>query len=109
MEELQPALGSPCVMKTKHLSLDKWTFSDLSPSKLAFGPQCQGAESVAAELRLLTKSPLRTEKTIVARAAQLAVSVTNPNARLRSAENEEMVCVRVLGLNKTTKTDQKNI
>uniref|UniRef100_A0A2K6FF32 60S ribosomal protein L32 n=1 Tax=Propithecus coquereli TaxID=379532 RepID=A0A2K6FF32_PROCO len=49
----------------------------------------------------------KNHKAIVERATQLAIRVTNPNARLHSEENEQTAYVYILCLNKTIKTAKK--
>ena len=50
----------------------------------------------------------KNRKTMVERAAELAVRVTNPNVRLCSEENVLMACVCVLCLNKNHQTAKQN-
>ncbi|ELW70012.1 60S ribosomal protein L32 [Tupaia chinensis] len=79
-----PNIGYRSNKKTKHmLPSGFWKFLVRNVKELEVLLMC--SKSYCAEI---TQVSSKNHKAIVKRAAQLAIRVTNPNARLRSKENE---------------------
>ncbi|XP_037852771.2 large ribosomal subunit protein eL32-like [Chlorocebus sabaeus] len=82
---LMPNIGYGSNKKTKHmLPSGFWKFLVHNVKELEVLPTCN--KSYCAEITHNVSSKNR--KAIMERAAQLAIRVTNPNARLHSEENE---------------------
>ncbi|CAO2640892.1 60S ribosomal protein L32 [Lemmus lemmus] len=82
---LMPNIGYGSNRKTKHMLLSCfWKFLVHSVKELEVLLMCN--KSYCAEIAHNVSSMNR--KAIVERAAELAIRVTSPNARLRSEENE---------------------
>ena len=88
-----PNIGYGSNKKTKHMlpsGFQKFLVRNVKELEVLL--MCN--KSYCAEIAHNVSSKNR--KAIVEREAQLAISVTSPNARLRSEENEQMVCMHVL-------------